>query len=64
MLPPLRQFSRPAAFALRAASRPAAYGGARVGPFIRTVVSECQAGRSVHIITENMDDSQTVYSGP
>ncbi|KAI0734543.1 glycine cleavage H-protein-domain-containing protein [Fomitopsis betulina] len=40
MLSPLRQFSRPAAFALRAARRPAVHGGARVGPFVRTVVTK------------------------
>ncbi|EPT03946.1 hypothetical protein FOMPIDRAFT_1141306 [Fomitopsis schrenkii] len=37
MLPPLRQLSRPATIALRAARRP---GGARVGPFVRTIVTK------------------------
>ncbi|KAH9837106.1 glycine cleavage H-protein-domain-containing protein [Rhodofomes roseus] len=40
MLPALRQISRPAAFALRAARRPAAYGGARLTPFTRTIVTK------------------------
>ncbi|KAH9937115.1 glycine cleavage H-protein-domain-containing protein [Fomitopsis serialis] len=40
MLPPLRQIARPAAFALRATRRPTAYGGARLAPFARTIVTK------------------------